>query len=185
MTGCDTKQDIRPVALIGMRGCGKSVVGRELATLLGGECVDTDELIIQEAGRAIAAIFTEEGEAGFRRRERHAVKLVTETAPLVISVGGGAILNDGNRRLLKRAATIVWLTAPVEVLWERISADTGSGESRPPLTDFTGQKEIEHLLAKRQRHYERAAKFIIDTAGKTPREIAQAIAQQVKPSSDG
>ncbi|UCC31193.1 MAG: shikimate kinase [Phycisphaerales bacterium] len=167
------------IALIGLRGCGKSAVGRELADLLGGECVDTDELIVERAGKSIAAIFAEEGEAGFRCREREAIKHAVANAPSVIPVGGGAIVDENNVRMLRQVATLVWLTAPPDVLWQRIASDEASKRYRPSLTDRAGPEEVEHLLAERSPLYERAADLIIDTTQSTPRAVAEAIAAQL------
>ena len=164
------------VALIGLRGCGKSTVARELARLLAVEHVDTDALIAERAGASVAAIFAAEGEAGFREREREVVAQVATRAPAVISAGGGAVLDDRNIKTLQAVAAMVWLTAPAEVLWQRISADEENREARPPLTERSGLAEVEHLLTERTPVYERAADFKIDTTGRTPREVAEAIA---------
>jgi len=167
------------IALIGLRGCGKSVVGSELADLLGGECVDTDEFIVDQAGKSIAAIFAEEGEAGFRSREREAIRLAAANAPSVIAVGGGAIVDENNVRMLRQVSTLVWLTAPAEVLWQRIASDEASKGYRPPLTDRAGPDEVKHLLDERSPLYERAADLVIDTGQSTPRAVAKAIATQL------
>ena len=166
----------RSVALVGMRGCGKTTVGRELARLLDGECVDTDEVVVDQAGESIADIFAEEGEVGFRRRERDAIERIVKRPPAVIAVGGGAVLDDRNVELLRRVATLVWLKAPADVLWERISADNATEASRPPLTERRGLAELEQLLARRSRLYDRAAELAIDTSKRTPESIARDLA---------
>jgi shikimate kinase len=165
------------IALIGLRGSGKSTVGRELASLLGGLCVDTDRLVVEAAGKSIARIFEEEGEAGFRRRECDAVTQVVATPPAVISVGGGAVLLEQNVRALRKVATIVWLTAPIEVLWERICADTTAADSRPPLTEHTGRAELKLLESQRSPIYQNAADLTVDTAQGSIQEVAHAIAR--------
>lgn len=179
MTAFDPDHEKPSIALIGLRGCGKSVVGRELADLLGGECVDTDGFIVDQAGKTIATIFAEEGEAGFRSREHEAVKHAVANAPSVIAVGGGAIVDENNVRMLRQVATLVWLTAPAEVLWQRIVSDEASIGYRPPLTDRAGPEELEHLLDERSPLYERAADLVIDTGHSTPRAVAEAIAAQL------
>lgn len=168
------------VALIGLRGSGKTAVGRELATLTGREHVDTDDVIVRQAGRSIADIFEAEGEAGFRRREREIIARVVQGPPTVLSVGGGAILDEENVRLLRGAATIVWLTAPVDVLWERIANDTATASARPALTDRSGIEELEHLLSERAPCYRRAADLAVDTTGGRPREVATQIAARLQ-----
>lgn len=173
--GVDPKK--RSVALIGLRGCGKSTVGRELARLLGCVCIDTDAMIEEEAGYTIADIFAKGGEAGFRKRERDAVARAVRTPAAVISVGGGAVLDLDNVRMLRSVANVVWLTASAEVLWDRVQADPKTSDSRPALTEKTGVDELRQLLADRKQYYEDAADVTIDTEGKTPGEVAEAIEQ--------
>ncbi len=160
------------IALIGMRCCGKTSVGRALASLRGMDLVDTDRLICEATGRSIAQIFDLEGEAGFRTHEREAVRRALELTPAVISVGGGAVLDARNVKALRKVSTIVWLTAPAEVLWQRMKGDATTVDSRPPLTTRPGLDEVTHLLAKRQSYYEAAADCIVDASARTPVEIA-------------
>jgi shikimate kinase len=166
-------------------------VARELADVLGGVCVDTDELVSEQAGKSIAAIFAEEGEAGFRRRECDIIAQVGRTTPTVISVGGGAILDERNVEALRRVATLVWLTASADVLFRRISSDPTTVASRPPLVrpslvrdslvrdsnlaPVAALGEIEHLLAERSPLYQRAADFTVDTTDMSPRQVAEVI----------
>ena len=175
----DSKPRKRSIALLGFRGSGKTTVGRELAARYGGACVDTDETITARTGKSIATIFAEEGEGGFRRREHEAITRVVSAAPTVISVGGGAILDDRNVAALKTIASLVWLRAPAEVLWERISADPASADRRPALTGQPGFEEVARILAERQPHYERAADIIVDSSRGSPEEIAAEIATQL------
>ena len=171
------------IALIGPRGCGKTTVGRILARLLGGECVDTDELVAERAGRSIAEIFAAEGEACFRRRESEAIREIVQATPAVISVGGGAMLDQQNLDALRAVAILVWLTAPAEVLYQRISTDPATANSRPPLTDQSGVEEVRRLLAERSPLYQRASDFQIETFDREPRIIAEDIVRRIRPSS--
>lgn len=173
----------KSIALIGARGCGKTTVGRILARLLGGECVDTDELVAQRAGRSIAEVFANEGEGGFRRRESEAIREVVAKPPAVISVGGGVVLHQENIDALRTIAVFVWLSAPAEVLWQRISTDPATASSRPSLTDQSGVEEVRRLLDERSPLYQRASDFKIDTADRGPREIAAEIVRRARPSS--
>lgn len=177
MTSKDEQYKGRTIALIGLRGCGKSVVARELVKLLRGDHVDTDEVIAARAGKSIAAVFADADEAVFRQLEQAVIAEVVHRPPSVISIGGGAILDRQNVDNLKAVATLVWLTAPVEVLWRRISADPATANTRPPLTDRTGTAELEHLLAERSNLYEQASDLTIDTSQRTPLEVAKAIAE--------
>ena len=168
------------IALIGFRGCGKTTVGREVARLLGSECVDTDDVIVERAGRSIAEIFASKGQSGFRKRESEAIREVVRTPPAVLSVGGGAVLDPRNVDALRAIAIVVWLQAPAEVLYQRTSTDVATHHSRPPLTDQPGLEEVRRLLAERTSFYERAADLRIETVDRVPREIAEEIVRRVR-----
>jgi shikimate kinase len=180
MKGKNRQPQERSIALIGLRGCGKSVVGRELARLLGGSLVDTDELVTLRAGKPIASIFADDGEAAFRRLETEVIAEVAANPPTVISVGGGAVLDQENIASLGAAATLVWLTAPSAVLWQRIAGDPTTASARPPLTNDTGLAEMQQVLAQRSPLYKRASNLILDTTHRTPREVAEAIVSALR-----
>jgi len=165
----------RSIALIGLRGCGKSVVARELAKLLERDQVDTDELVVRRAGRSIATIFADDGEVAFRRLEKAVIVEIAHDPPAVISVGGGAVLDQENVKNLRAAATLVWLTASPEVLWHRIACDPTTASMRPPLTEESGLAGMQQLLAQRSPLYEQASDLTIDTTQRTPLEVAEAI----------
>jgi 3-dehydroquinate dehydratase/shikimate dehydrogenase len=167
---------VRCVALVGFRGSGKTTVGRALAVFLGGDFIDTDDLIVKAAGRTIADIFAGEGEAGFRKREAEVIRCVVATPPAVLSVGGGAVLDERNVEALRSVATIVWLTAPANVLRERIEADPLTAALRPHLTTGSSIEGVEHLLENREPHYRGAAELIVDTTNAAPEQIAREIA---------
>ena len=169
----------RSIALIGYRGSGKTAVGRELASLTGLPLVDTDELVTRRAGVSIAEIFDRQGEAEFRRLENAAVAQAAAGPPSIISVGGGAVLDDGNVAALKSSAAVVWLTAPKAVLITRILGDQSSPQTRPPLTDQPLTDEVERLLAERLPFYRKAADHVLDTAGHSPAAVAQLVKQQL------
>lgn len=175
MSGEPTGSRRRTIALIGLRGSGKTTVGRILAGLLGGECIDADEVIQRESKLSISNIFEREGEEGFRRREREVIAKIASSPPAVVSVGGGAVLDEANAQVLASIATVVWLTAPAQVLWERISADPSSAGSRPSLTDLSGVAELEQLATQRHASYERAADLAVDTEGLSQSQVAQTI----------
>ncbi len=167
------------IALIGMRGAGKSVVGGELAILLGGTCVDTDDLVVAQAGKSIAAIFLDEGIAGFRKRECEVIKQVVDTPPAVISVGGGAVLDPRNIVALQEVAKVVWLRAAADVLARRVWSDPATPQSRPRLTDHSQTEEMTKLLSFRSPLYEQAADVTVDTDHQTPKQIAQTILDRI------
>ena len=163
--------------LIGYRGCGKTTVGRRLAERLGWEFVDTDRLVEQAAWRTIREIFEQQGEAAFRTLESHAVALAVSSAQRVISVGGGAVLSDDNRRLLREAGTCVWLTASSAELARRTSGDPQTAATRPALSDADARQEVRTLLAQREPLYRELAEHTIDTEGRTPEAVTEIVAE--------
>ena len=107
---------VRNIVLIGMPGCGKSAVGRELARQLGKEFVDLDALIVREAGKTIPEIFAQEGEAAFRDLESRVVREVGARTGRVISTGGGVVTREENYAPLRQNGVIVLLTRDLEKL---------------------------------------------------------------------
>jgi shikimate kinase len=163
------------VVLIGYRGSGKSAVGARLAVQLGWRHVDTDDQIVAATGQSIRTLFEQRGEAAFRRLEADAVAVAVEDEHQVLSVGGGAILTEANRTLLRQAGLVVWLTAPAEELWQRIRNDERAGVKRPALTALHGAAEVAHLLAERTPLYAATAHATVDTAGRSIDRVVEAI----------
>jgi shikimate kinase len=176
-----------PIFLIGYRGTGKTSVARELAGRLGCEWIDADDVIEREAGKSIATIFAEEGEPAFREMESRAVaelsRPVTSSGhgkrPTVVALGGGAVLREENRRAIRGVGPVVWLTASVDTILERVSADPTTTSRRPGLTTAGGRAEIEELLAARAPFYRECATLVVDTEGKTVAEVADEIASKL------
>ncbi len=167
------------IVLIGYRGAGKTSVGRVLAKRLNRTFEDTDDLVTAIAGMTIAKIFAQEGEAGFRRRESQAVEEAVRRKAGVISVGGGAVLDEANVKHLKSIARVVFLHAPPEVLWERISSDSDSSVSRPAFTSTAGLLEVKGVLAFRFPIYREIADIAINTDDKSIEEIADEIVRRL------
>ena len=163
------------VVLIGYRGGGKTMVGRLLGGRLGYAFVDTDQAIVERAGRSIADIFAAEGEAAFRDAETEIIAEASARAAIVLSAGGGAVLRDDNVQHLRACGTVFWLEADAETLWARIRNDETTGAARPALTDQTGLAEVRLLLRERAAHYHRCAHHRVDTTDRTPAQIADAI----------
>ena len=157
------------LVLVGLPGGGKTAAGRRLARRHGADLIDLDEVIAAEAGRPIAAIFDEEGEDGFRARERAAVAALgpaDRAAGLrrVVSTGGGAPLDPRNRWLLYRGRHVAWLDAPAEVLAQRIRH---SPNPRPLLAGRDPIGKMRELAAARARFYAPALRVngIVGLAG--------------------
>jgi shikimate kinase len=168
------------ILLVGMMGAGKSSAGRAIASRLGWPAVDTDELVQQRTGNSIAQIFAERGENGFRDEEADALAAaLAADGPLVVSVGGGAVLRAGNRRLLSAGGLVVWLRAEVATLARRL----GGAESRPLLAG--GPLEaLPRLDAKRRSLYQEVAEVTVDVDRLTVGEVAdRVVAAFQRPSS--
>ena len=161
--------------LIGYRGSGKTVVGRLLAGELRRPHVDTDVLIEDREGRTIAEIFEQDGEPRFRRIESEVIAGLAPEAPTVISIGGGAVISEHNRKRLRGLGIVVWLQAAPEDLHRRIAADHESAASRPPLSTTDALTEVRTVLAQRGAWYEELADVEVDTTGKSPEEVTQMI----------
>lgn len=163
------------IVLIGLRGCGKSAVGRELATRLGWRFVDTDALVEERTGQTIREIFADQAEAGFRELEAQVVSEVAHLTDHVISTGGGVVLREDNVAALKGSGCLVWLTAPPEVLWERILGDLRRQQTRPALDLAAGLQQIRDTLKHREPIYTRVADVEVDTTGRSVSSIVERI----------
>ena len=167
------------MVLIGYRGSGKTVVGRLLAGELKRPHVDTDLLIEDREGRTIADIFEQDGEPHFRRIESEVIAGLAPDTPAVISIGGGAVVSEHNRKRLKGLGTVMWLQAAPEELHRRVAADSESAASRPALSTTDALTEVRTLLVQRSGWYEELADVEIQTTGRSPADVAQMILRQL------
>ncbi|MGE5229524.1 MAG: shikimate kinase [Deltaproteobacteria bacterium] len=173
----DTCDQPTAVALVGFMGAGKSAVGRELAAALRCPFVDTDERIVAQAG-PIEEVFAQRGEAAFRALEAEVVTAAVAEAverPLVLAVGGGAVLSGAVRAALGRLPLVVWLTAPPEVLWRRARAQ---GQAVRPLA--VDEAAFRALLAAREPLYREVATLVVDAAAKPVSALAAEIAGRLR-----
>jgi shikimate kinase len=167
------------LVLIGLRGTGKTTVARLLAERLAWECFDADAEIESRAGKSIAAIFADDGEAAFRDLESRVVADLANRAHVVLALGGGAVMREENRRAIAAQGRVVWLAASPETLLRRIQADRASAARRPNLTSAGGITEITATLDARRAVYGACAHLTVDTEEKTPAQVADAILQQL------
>ena len=156
--------------LIGARGSGKSSVGAVVAARLGWPFFDADTVLEADAGLTIRDIFAAEGEGGFRDRESATLRKLSAGEPAVIATGGGVILRAENRELLRATGIVVWLNAPAELLWDRISIDPTTAARRPNLAGG-GPDEVKGLLAVREHLYAATAHAVVD-ASRSPEGVA-------------
>jgi shikimate kinase len=163
------------IILVGSRCTGKTTVGRLLAARLGWPFADADDLIEASAGRSVTEIFAAEGEAGFRTREAAALEELGARVGWVIATGGGAVLREANRRLIRERGFVVWLTATPGTQWERLRVDPTTAARRPNLTAAGGMDEVRALAAAREPLYREVADFVSPTDALSPEAVADAI----------
>jgi shikimate kinase len=155
------------VYLVGMPGSGKSTVGPELAARLGVPYVELDAEIQRAAGRTVAEIFREDGEARFRELEAAALSEAATRDPSVVSCGGGVVLEPANRVTLRATGEVVFLSVPLEVLAARVEP-----AAERPLIRAAG--DLERLFSEREPLYREFAAHVVDGSG-PPEDVAAAI----------
>jgi shikimate kinase len=168
------------IFLVGYRCTGKTTVARLLAAKLGWNWIDADEELERRQRRTVRQMFADEGEAEFRTRETAMLEELCRLPNHVIATGGGVVLMEENRGRLREAGTVIWLTADAETLWQRLQQDARTAERRPALT-VGGLAEVEELLRQREPWYAACADWTIETAGRTPEEVAAAIYLFLRP----
>jgi XRE family aerobic/anaerobic benzoate catabolism transcriptional regulator len=169
----DAPSGITPIALLGVRGAGKSSVGSALARRLGVSFIELDQRIEQTAGLPLGEVFALHGEAYYRRIEREVLtQLLADPRPMVLATGGSIVNDPTNFALLKRRAHTVWLRAKPEDHWNRVVAQ---GDQRPMAENPHAFEELKALLAARQKLYARADKTI-DTSELTVKQVVASLA---------
>jgi shikimate kinase len=176
----DSTRTISNLALIGFMGTGKSSVGRLVADQMHFTFLDTDDVIIARAGKSIADIFAEEGEAAFRERESQLVEELTRRTRTVISTGGGLPVNPENLTSLKTHALVICLWAAPEKIWERVRNQS----HRPLLQEGDPIQKIKELLAVREPFY-RQADVLVNTEMRSMREVAHQVIHQYRLARSG
>jgi len=160
------------IVLIGMRGSGKTTVGKILAPKMGREFIEMDELITRKAGLSISEIVEKYGWEKFREIEEEITSEVAGRVNIINASGGGVVTREKNIATLKKKGVMVWLQAGVDTLVRRIGEDS----ERPPLVEGRGRREaMELTLKERKPLYQQAADLAINTENKTPEEVAEAI----------
>ncbi len=160
----------RNIVITGFMGTGKSRNGRQVAQRLGWEFIDMDAVIEARAGKPIAEIFAQDGEPAFRRMEADLCRELAEREHVVISTGGGALVDDANRRALSRHGLVVCLDCEFPELWRRLS----QAQDRPMLYADDRRARMEELLARRTPAYQRIP-YHLDTTENYAGEVAEAI----------
>ncbi len=168
------------IALLGLRGAGKTTIGKRLAKRLGWAFVELDRRVEQAAGVSVAEIFDLHGPAYFRRLERSVLEeTLAEHQPLVLATGGGLVTSEESYELLRRRATTVWLRAAAEDHWSRV---VRQGDRRPMSDRPEAMVELRRLLATREPLYAQAH-VAFDTSRLGIDGTVEAIAKELAQSS--
>ncbi|MDD2676078.1 MAG: shikimate kinase [Methylacidiphilaceae bacterium] len=163
----------RHLVLVGMMGCGKSLLGRWLGRRSGLPIYDLDRIVSQREHRSISALFEEKGELYFRQREAEALRWVLSAPAGILSTGGGTFAFAGNRRLLLEHGVVFYLEAPVDLLEARLRKSRG----RPLLASSTDRRQtLLELLGRREPFY-RLAHVTISVAERSREEVGERIWQ--------
>ena len=152
-------KDAASLYLVGMMGAGKTTVGRLLARRLKLRFFDSDHEIEDRCGVKIPTIFEIEGEAGFRAREAQALAELTTLDGIVLATGGGAVLAEGNRRMLADRGVVIYLRARPEDLYERVRQD----RNRPLLATADPLARLHELYTQRDPLYREVADITVET----------------------
>lgn len=165
------------IILIGFMGSGKTTIGNELSEKSKFALVDTDKYIEQQQQTTISEIFASKGEEEFRLMETKALKELLEASEdMIISTGGGLVIKQENRELLKNAGTTVYLKASADTIYDRVKDDT----KRPLLQCEDPKLKIISLMEQRKDYYTDAANIVVDTDKKSVEEIACEILSKIK-----
>lgn len=145
--------------LVGMPGSGKTTIGRTLAKHMGKVFVDSDEEIQKRTGVTIPHIFDIEGEAGFRQREAAIICGLVQRDNMVLATGGGAVLAERNKMLLRQSGIVIYLKAGVHDLWQRTRHD----RNRPLLQASDPYAKLTELYHQRDPIYQETADIVIQS----------------------
>ncbi|MDP2795962.1 MAG: shikimate dehydrogenase [Methanoregula sp.] len=165
---------MKRIVLTGFRGTGKTEVGKVLARQLNLPLLDTDDLVEKKTGRSIPSIFHEEGEERFRAEEREVIASLPPDN-VVISTGGGAVIDPKNMVHLRRQSIVILLIADIDAIETRLA-----GSPRPPLTNLPLHEEISVILDRRRQHYYASADFCINTSETTPQAAGEKVLHFLK-----
>ena len=168
------------IILIGYRATGKSSVGQRLATRLGLCFVDMDHELEKRMGQSISAMVAAQGWPPFRALEKEVLAELIARPGLVVGTGGGAILHQDIWPRVLAAGLVVWLTADLKTIRQRLMADERTPSQRPGLTGNDPYAEIAQVLAQREPLYRAGCHLVVDTGSLGVDQIVDLIAARVE-----
>lgn len=175
--GVGVQESRSNIALIGMRGSGKTTTAKLLGEKLNREVIEIDEIIAKRVGMNIPELIAKEGWEAFRDHEAIVTAEASQKTNAIISTGGGVVLRPENVAALKRSSSIVCLQANTSILERRI----GNSNNRPALTAQQNlAAELEQVASERKKLYESAADFMIETNNQTPEQVTEKIITLLK-----
>ena len=171
------------IYLIGPMGSGKTTIGQRVAKRLKMEFIDCDRNLEKQTGASVNLIFDVEGESGFRTRESKMLKVLTSRNNVLVATGGGTVLREENRELLKRTGLVVYLQTSVNQQLHRLRLD----RTRPLLQEGNRRQKLTRLAAARNPVYEELADLVFTSKNRGPeitaRHLTEAILSYWEPSS--
>lgn len=157
-------------------GAGKSTVGRQLAKALGRDFYDTDKEIERRTGVSISWIFEMEGESGFRQREQKVLDELSLLKNIVLATGGGIVLSEENRRVLRSRGYVVYLSASVEQLLRRTNKD----KNRPLLQTDNPKETVKALMSERAPLYQDVADIELRTGEQSIQYVVSGLVKKLE-----
>ena len=169
----------KQIYLTGFMATGKSKVGPLLADRLQRLYVDTDDLIVEADGRSIPEIFEQDGEAAFRQIEHDCVTKASAMSEAVVSLGGGAVTQEGNWEVIRQTGVCLCFTASQEVIYARVSRS----DERPLLSGLDEdalREKIRRMLSDREPYYSRADAYVESVEERTPDETTELAIEELR-----
>lgn len=164
------------IFLVGLMGSGKTTVGKLLAKRFNKAFFDTDHEIERRTGVKIPVIFEIEGEAGFRNRELTVLQELAGQRNIVLATGGGVVLSQANREILRQNGKVIYLRAMAGELWQR----TRHNKNRPLLQTLDPLAKLKELFAERDPLYREVAHLIVDTSRQNARTLAMQLEEKLR-----
>jgi len=164
------------IFIVGPMGVGKSTISRHIAELLNKTYLDSDHEIEERSGAKIPLIFEYEGESGFRKREQAMINDLTLNHNIVLSTGGGVVLDADNRKHLQNRGYVIYLHASVDELLKR----TAHSYNRPLLQTANRREKLEKLVLERHPLYQSVADVTIETGRRSIRQVIKIVLKHLK-----